>query len=161
MKLVPPNFQGNPQPLDPHLFIKTHLVYRSDLRHFIKALMTACLVYRSARSMPWAGEEALVPIGEQNSTGHDIGPRTSKSSSLSVEPGSRILRGYCGVKGSGTPAHFISSPRPMPRRKKCPRMNKGNPDCQDILPRMTLSSADQNQGKGKRHVARGSPFEHP
>ena len=34
-----------------------------------------------------------------------------------------------GPKDLGTPAHFISSPRPTPRRKKCPRTNKGNPDC--------------------------------
>ena len=47
-----------------------------------------------------------------------------------------------GPQDLGTPAHFISSPRSMPRRKKCPRMNKGNSDCQDILPRTTLSSAD-------------------
>ena len=141
--------------------MNTHSVYRSDPRHPIKVLLTVHLVCRNARSVPWAGEEALAPIGEQNLTGHDIGPRTSKSSSPSEEMGSRILRGYCGAKGSGTPAHFISSPRPMSRRKKCLRMNKGNPDCQDILPRTTLSSADQNQGKGKRHVARGSPLEHP
>ena len=66
-----------------------------------------------------------------------------------------------GPKDLGTPAHFISSPRPMPRRKKCPRTNEGNPDCQDIQPRMTLSSADQNHRKGRRHVARGSPLEDP
>ena len=34
-----------------------------------------------------------------------------------------------GPKDLGTPAHFISSPRLMPRRKKCLRTNKGNPDC--------------------------------
>ena len=28
-----------------------------------------------------------------------------------------------------SPTHFISGPRPMPRRKKCSRTNKGNPDC--------------------------------
>ena len=39
-----------------------------------------------------------------------------------------------GPKDLRTPAHFISSPRPMPRRKKCPRSNEGNPDYQDILP---------------------------
>ena len=50
--------------------------------------------------MPWAGKKALAPIGEQDSTGHDIGPRTSKSSSPSEEPGSKILKGYCGGKGS-------------------------------------------------------------
>ena len=66
-----------------------------------------------------------------------------------------------GPKDLGTPAYFISSPRPMPRRKKCPRTNKGNPDSQDILSRTTLSSVDQSHGKGKCHVARGSPLEHP
>ena len=54
-----------------------------------------------------------------------------------------------GPKDLGTPAHFISNPRPMPRRKKCPRTNKGNPDCQDILPRTTLFAVDQNtEGEG-------------
>ena len=47
-------------------------------------------------------------------------------------------------KDLGTLVHFISRPRPMPRRKKCPMTNKGNPDCQDILSRTTLSLADQN-----------------
>ena len=52
----------------------------------------------------------------------------------------KIIIVFVGPKDLGTPTHFISSPRPMPRRKKCPRTNKGNPDCQDILPRTTLSS---------------------
>ena len=65
-----------------------------------------------------------------------------------------------GPKDLGTPAHFISNSRPMSRRKKCPRTNKGNLDCQDILWRTTLSSVDQNHGRGKRHAARGNPFEH-
>ena len=111
--------------------------------------------------MPWAREEALAPIGGQDSIGHDIGPRTSKPSSSSEESSSRILRGYCGAKGSRAPTHFILSARPLLRRKKGPRTNKGNPDCQDILPRTTLSSADQNHGRGKRHTTRGSPLEHP
>ena len=74
---------------------------RSDPCHPIKALMTMHLVRRNARSVPWVGEETLVPIRECDSTGHDIGPRTSKSSSLSEEPSSRILRGYCGAEGFG------------------------------------------------------------
>ena len=65
--------------------------------------MTAHLVHRNARSVPWVGEEALVLIGEQDSTGHDIGSRASKSSSLLEEQDSRILRDYCGAKGSGDP----------------------------------------------------------
>ena len=97
---------------NPRRFIKAplniHFVYRSDPRHPIKALMTVHLVRRNARSVPWASEEALAPIGEQDSTGHDIGPGISKPSSPSEEPGNRILRDYCGAKGSGDldPSHI-------------------------------------------------------
>ena len=34
-----------------------------------------------------------------------------------------------GQRDLETSVHFISSPRPTPRRKKCPRTNEGNPDC--------------------------------
>ena len=64
-----------------------------------------------------------------------------------------------GPKDLGTPTHLISSPKPMPRRKKCPKTNEGNPDCQIVLPRTTLSSAGQNHRREKRHVARGNPLE--
>ena len=57
------------------------------------------LVHRNAKSVPWVGKETLAPIGEQDSTGRGIGLRTSKSFSPSEEPGSMILRGYCGAKG--------------------------------------------------------------
>ena len=56
--------------------------------------------------MPWAGKEALAPTGEQGSTGHDIGSRASKSSSPPEEQDNKILRGYCGAKGSGDPDPF-------------------------------------------------------
>ena len=58
-------------------------------------------------------------------------------------------------------AHFISSPRPMPRRKKCPMMNEGNPDYKDIMPRTTLSSADQNHRRGRHQITRSSPLKDP
>ena len=45
-------------------------------------------------------------MGEQGSTGRDIGLRTTKSSSPPEEPGSRILRGYCGAKEFGNPDPF-------------------------------------------------------
>ena len=60
--------------------------------------------------MPWAGEEALATTGEQDSTGHDVGLRASKSSSLPEEQDSRILKGYCGAKGSGDPGPFHIGP---------------------------------------------------
>ena len=83
--------------------------------------MTAHLIRRNVRSMPWAGEEVLEPIGEQDSTGHDIGPRTSKSSSSSEEPGSRILRGYCGVKGSRDFGPFHIKPKTHAEEEEMPK----------------------------------------
>ena len=90
--------------------MNAHFVYQSDPRYPIKVLMTMHIVRRNARSVPWAGEEALAPIGEQDSTGPNIGPRISKSSSPLEEPGSRILRGYCGAKRSGDLGPFHIRP---------------------------------------------------
>ena len=64
-------------------------------------------------------------------------------------------------KGLKTPTHFISGPRPMPKRKNCPMMNEENPNYQDTLLRTTLSSADQNHKRGRRHIASGSPLKDP
>ena len=61
-----------------------------------------------------------------------------------------------GPNDLGTSAHLISSLRPMLKRKKCPRTNKGNPDRQIVLPRMTLSSTGQNHRREKCHVAQGN-----
>ena len=74
--------------------------------------MAMHLVRRNARSVPWITEETLALVRRQNSTDRDVGPRTSKPSSLSEVPDSRILRGYCGAKGSGCPDPFqILSPK--------------------------------------------------
>ena len=80
--------------------------------------MTARLVHRNAKSVPWTNEEALAFIGEQGSTSHDIGPRTSKSSSLPKEPDSRILRGYCGAKGIDDPSPFHIKPMAHAKEKE-------------------------------------------
>ena len=66
-----------------------------------------------------------------------------------------------GSMDLATPAHFISSPWPIPRRKKCPRTNKESLNCQDVLPRTTLSSANRDRRRVKRHVTKGSRLEHP
>ena len=65
--------------------------------------MAMHLVRRNSRSVPWVAEETLAPVRRQGSTNHDVGPRTSKSPSPSESPDSRILKGYCEVKGSGDP----------------------------------------------------------
>ena len=49
--------------------------------------------------------------GGQDSTGLDIGLRTSKSSSPSDKPNSRILKRYCGAKEFGNPGPFHVKPK--------------------------------------------------
>ena len=44
-------------------------------------------------------------------TSHNEGPRTSKPSSPSEEPDSRILRGYCEAKEFGNPGPFHIRPK--------------------------------------------------
>ena len=57
-----------------------------------------------------------------------------------------------GSKNSASLAHFIQSPRPTPRRKKHPRINKESPSCQETLLRTILSSANRNREKEERHA---------
>ena len=78
------------------------------------------LVRRSTRSVPWEDEETLTPIGKQDSTGHDVGPRMSKSSSPSENPDSRILRGYCGAKGSEDSGPFDIKPKAHAEEEEVP-----------------------------------------
>ena len=80
--------------------------------------MTVHLVRRNARNVPWVAEETLAHIGKQDLTGYDIGPRTSKSSSPSEDPDSRILRGYCRAKGSGDSGPFDIKPKAHAEEEK-------------------------------------------
>ena len=51
-------------------------------------------------------------------TSHDEGPRTSKPSSPSEEPDSRILRSYCRAKGFGNPGLFHIKPKAHAEEKE-------------------------------------------
>ena len=73
--------------------------------------MTMHLVCRSAKSVSWVDEETLAPIGKQDLTDHDVGPRMSKSSSPSKDLDSRILKGYCRAKGSRDSIPFNIKPK--------------------------------------------------
>ena len=72
-----------------------------------------------------------------------------------------LILKYVGSKNSTAPIHFIQSPRPMPRRKKHPGMNKGSPSCQETSPRTILSSANRNRKKEGRHAFKDSLPGHP
>ena len=80
--------------------------------------MAMRLVHRNARNVTWITEKTLAPVRRQSPINRVIGPGTPKSSSPSEVPDSRILRGYCGAKGSGCAGPFqIISPRAQLRRK--------------------------------------------
>ena len=110
--------------------------------------MTVHLVRRNARSMPWAGEEALAPIGEQDSTGHDIGSRTSKSSSPSEEPSSRILKGYCGAKG-------FKDSNPFHIKPKAHAEEEEMPEDEQRESRLSGYTAEDDFVLGKRKTRKG------
>ena len=115
--------------------------------------MTVHLVRQNARSVPWVGEKALTPIGEQDSTGHDIGPRTSKSSSPSEEPSIKILRSYCGAKGSRDSGPFHIKPKAHVEEEEMPKDEQR----ESRLPRYTaeddpvLNRPKSRNGKTSRH----------
>ena len=67
-----------------------------------------------------------------------------------------VIKVSVGTKILETPAHFISSPRPTPKRKKCPRTNKEGPNCQETSPRTILSSANRNHKKEEWHALKDS-----
>ena len=54
-------------------------------------------------------------------TSHDKGPKTSKSSFLSEEPNSRILRGYCGVKEFGHPGPLYTKSKAHAEEEEMPK----------------------------------------
>ena len=115
--------------------------------------MTVHLVRRNARSIPWVSEEALAHIREQDSTSHDIGPRTSKSSYPFEEPSSKILRGYCGAKGSRDPGPFHIKPKAHAEEEEMPKDEQR----ESRLPRYTaeddpiLGRPKSRKGKVPRH----------
>ena len=90
------------------------------------------IVRQSTRSVSWVDEETLAPIGKQSSIDHDVGPRTSKSSSPFEDPDSRILRGYCGAKGSGDSGPFDINPKAHAEEEEVPedeRRESRPPNC--------------------------------
>ena len=72
-----------------------------------------------------------------------------------------FLGAIVGSKNLATPAHFILSPRPTPRKKKCPRTNEESSNCQAALLRTILSSANQDYRREEWYAIKGSLVEHP
>ena len=68
---------------------------------------------------------------------------------------------FVGSKNLATLAHFILSPRPMPRKKECPRTNKESPNCRKVSLRTILFSANRDHRREKQHAIKGRLTEHP
>ena len=78
------------------------------------------LIHRSARSVSWVDKETLAPIRKQDSTGHGVGLKTSKSSSSFEDLDSKILRGYCGAKRFGDSSPFDIKPKAHAEEEEVP-----------------------------------------
>ena len=75
-------------------------------------------------------------------TSHGESPRTSKSSSSSEEPDSRILRAYCGVKE-------LSNPRPLYTESKAHAEEEETPKDEQREPKLPRDIAEDNPVLGQ------------
>ena len=123
--------------------------------------MTMHLVRRNARSVLWASKEVLAPTGEQDSTGHDIGLRASKSSSPAKEPDNRILRGYYRAKGFGNPGPFHIGPMVHVEKEEMSKDEQRESRLLGYTAEDDPVLSRPKSLKGKSHAARGSLLEHP
>ena len=160
-----PNSQGNLQLPNPCRFIKaplnTYPVYRSDPRYPQKENIDD--------DAPRTSKRQKRAMGSQRNPGTHRETRLNRlrfrlenvKILLSARgAGQHDFEGLLwGQKVLEASTHSISNPRPTLRRKKCPGTNEGNPNCQSVLPRTTLSSAGQNHGRKSCHIARGHPLE--
>ena len=94
----------------------------------------------------------MAPTGEQDSTGHDIGPRASKSSSPPEEPYSRILRGYYRAKGSENPSPFHIKPKAHAKEEEMPEDEQRESRLPGYITEddPVLSRPKSRKGKGPR-----------
>ena len=90
-------------------------------------LMKTRARYRSAKDVSWVNEkpwrQQMKRLDKPVRYPEDIKTLLPVSRSRTVGFWGTIV----GPKDLGTPAHLLSSPRPRPRREKCPRMNKDGP----------------------------------
>ena len=106
-------------------------------------------MHRNARSMPWVSKEAL-----------DL-RRTSKPSSPSKEPDSRVFRGYCGAKESSNPGPSHIKPKTHAEEEEMSEDERKGLNCQETLPKTILFSANRDHGRREQQATKGSLPERP
>ena len=87
------------------------LAYWSDLRLSIKSINDDVPHTPKRQKRALGRRKGPDTHRGQDLINHDESPRTSKPSSLSEEPDSRVLRGYCGAKESSNLGPFHTKPK--------------------------------------------------
>ena len=86
--------------------MNARLAYRSDPRLSIKSINDGVPRVPKCQKRALGRRKGPGTRRGPDLTSHDESPRTSKPSSPSGESDSRVLRGYCGAKGSGNLGPF-------------------------------------------------------
>ena len=94
--------------------LKTRLVHWNS-KSATWVNLKECLI---TRHLPGKWRDTDINDG-QSWVSHDIGPTSPKPSSPTKRSGSRILRGYCGVREFVTLAHFTLGPKARAEEKHC------------------------------------------
>ena len=94
-------------------------------------------------------------------TSHDRGSMSSKPSSPSEEPDSRILRGYCGAKELNNPSPLYTGPKARAEEGKMPEDVQRKPKwSRDVAEDDPVLGTPDPRRKGW-HAIKGSFPEHP
>ena len=99
--------------------------------------------------------------GGQDSTGHDEGPRTSKPSSSSKEPDSRILRGYCGAKGFGNPGPFHIKPKAHAKKEEMSEVERRRSKLPGDVVEDNPVFGNRDHERRKQHATKGGLPDRP
>ena len=91
--------------------MNAHLAYQSDPHLSIKSINNGAPHVPKCQKCALGKRKGPGTRGGPDLTSHDENPRTSKPSSPSGEPDSRVLRGYCGAKDSRNPDPFHIKPK--------------------------------------------------
>ena len=91
--------------------MNARLAYRSDPCLSIKSINDDAPRTPKRQEHALGGQRGPSTRGGQDLTSHDESLRTSKPSSPSEEPDSRVLKGYYGAKESRNPDPFHIKPK--------------------------------------------------
>ena len=152
--------------------MNARLAYRSDPRLSIKSINDGVPRVPKCQKRALGRRKGPGTRRGPDLTSHDESPRTSKPSSPSGESDSRVLRGYCGAKGSGNlgPFHIKSkahaeeeemSEEPNSRvlRGYCGANESGNPGPFHINPKAHAEEEEMSEDEQRKSELLGDVAE--